>query len=349
MKYLLIMNPGSRSGKSGENFKKIFDMFDKESVDYQYRITKSLDEAYKFSVDGNLSGYDVIVAVGGDGTINRVLNGFYDSSGRRLSGARFGVIYTGTSPDFCRSYGIPLDIESAVKALFENKTKTVSVGRIVFAKAFSEKYHGKPVNDVSDFEVRYFACCSNIGLGAALARRANSGIRGVLGDTLGTFISLIRTLMSYTPTDFTVCFDGKPERIQKVFNISIGKTFYIASGIKVKNDLKCGDQRFYSLTVKNMKIKDLPGVIKKVYGGDRIVSDGIISLDYIDSVEIYGNSQNPEIEFDGDPGGFLPCSISTSEGALEVICSIQNERPGGVEDGERNRSDQNDKRCYAKN
>ncbi|HDS09916.1 MAG TPA: diacylglycerol kinase, partial [Firmicutes bacterium] len=107
LKYYFIMNPGSRGGSSRRKFKKVFEILDKEKISYQHTITTSLQEIYDLSRKANSDGYDVIAAVGGDGTINEVISGFFKEGGTRISKAKLGVIYTGTSPDFCRSYGIP--------------------------------------------------------------------------------------------------------------------------------------------------------------------------------------------------------------------------------------------------
>lgn len=319
MRYLFIMNPGSKSGKSRRKFDQIIKILNEKKTTYDVKITKSLEEAYLLSREGNMSGYDVIVAVGGDGTINRVLNGFYQNDGTRLSGAKMGVIYTGTSPDFCKSYGIPTDPEKAVQVILAHKIKNVGIGRIVLAENCLEEFDGEPISGGTGFVARYFACCANIGLGAAVARRANGGIRGILGDSLGTFIALLRTLISYKPQDFMICCEGKKEQILNVYNISIGRTFYIASGIKVKNDLKNGDNSFYKMIVRKLKFWHLPGIIRQVYSGKQIINNEMISLDYLKTVEVFGNSKNPEVEFDGDPAGFLPCYISMAEDDLELI------------------------------
>lgn len=325
MKYFLIMNPGSRGGKSRRNFAKIRAFLAKHNKEYQCRTTKFLADAYAFSVEANTQGYDVIVAVGGDGTINRVINGFYDSSGTRRSSAKLAVIYTGTSPDFCKSYHIPIKIDQALEVLLTGKSKKIRIGKVTYAGNFVEKLAGQPVSAADNTKTSYFACCANIGLGATLARKANSGIRKYLGDFLGTFISLLQTLTQYKPSDFVMEWDGRRKELRKVFNLSVGKTPYIASGIKVKNDLTPKDEKFYTLIVKSMSLLDIPGVFKKIYGGKEFTNSEIISLEYVGSLEIYGNSNNPELEFDGDPRGFLPCLLETVQDPLDVICGVQDE------------------------
>ncbi len=322
MKYFFILNPGSKGGTSKKLFERIFKLLDSAKVDYEYKITHSLGDAFIYSKTANEEGYDVIVAVGGDGTINGVLSGFYKDDGSRISIGKMGVIYTGTSPDFCKSYGIPTDVKKAVEVLLQNNSQQIQVGKIVLAKEFMKEYEGKFVDHNDLFKTCYFACCANIGLGAQLARRANGGIRSFLGDHLGTFTALIKTLFCYKPCDFHVIADGKRERIERAHNISIGKSFYIASGIKVKNTLKQGDGFLYRLCVKNMSLKNCLSVVKKMYSGKKIVNNGILELDYIKTIEICGNSINPEVEFDGDPAGFLPCSIEVAADGLDVVSEV---------------------------
>lgn len=303
------MNPGSRGRKSKKGFNRIFSLLDSKKISYDYEITERLDEASSFSLNANRSGYNIIVAVGGDGTINKVINGFYDKNGKRISNAKLGVIYTGTSPDFCKSYNIPYkDIDESVNLLLQNRSSRIQIGKIVYAS-----------KNMPEFQTGYFACCANIGLGVAVARCSNSGIRKWAGDSLGTFLSLLKVYMYYRPDNFTVIFDGRRKFLEKICNISVGKTFYVASGIKVYNDLVEGDGRFYNLIIKKFSLRYLPFYLNVLYSGKKISDNDVISLEYGKTIEIYGNSKDNEIEYDGDPQGFLPCKIEMAEDYLDII------------------------------
>ena len=87
----------------------------------------SMPETFYIS---NKEGIDNIIAVGGDGTINKVLNGFYNENGKRISSSRFGVIHTGTSPDFCKSYNIPTNPMKAADLIIGQQTRSIPVGMI---------------------------------------------------------------------------------------------------------------------------------------------------------------------------------------------------------------------------
>lgn len=279
MRYFLIMNPGSRSGRSESCFSYIHKGFQERKIEYQYAVTKSLEDAYELSVSANEQDFDVIVAVGGDGTINRVLNGFYREDGKLRGQAIFGVIYTGTSPDFCKSYGIPLDKKEALDALRLANVRSIEVGRIEFSD-----------------HVKYFVCCANIGLGATLADLANSGVRRRLGDQLGTFVSLLRTLKVYQPIDIIV----NGSKMNHLYNLSIGKTYHIASGLKIKNKLKSLDHQFYMLPIQKKILYHL----RCLYSGKDM------PLVYEKEIQIDGSGR---VEFDGDFGGYLPCKINSAE------------------------------------
>ncbi|MDR3158297.1 MAG: hypothetical protein LBU11_04655 [Zoogloeaceae bacterium] len=283
----LILNPGSRGGKSHASFARIHAAFFARGIAYRYAVTKSLEDAEILAREANLAGCSTIVAVGGDGTINRVINGFYGPDGARLSEqTRLGVIYTGASPDFCLSHGLPVrDPEKAVAALARGDALPIAIGRITYAD-------GRP---------RHFSCCANIGLGAQLARAANSGIRARIGDKAGTFLALLSTLKHWQPIDLTL--NGRAHA--HIYNLSIGKTRHIASGLKITHALTPDDSRFYVLRIQNRIGRHL----LKLYTG------ASLPLEYAERLDIAGDA---EVEYDGDADGRLPVTIAAAPG-IEVI------------------------------
>ncbi len=321
MKYLIILNPGSKGGKSRKKWNKISKILNSKNIIYDLKITQTLDDATQFSREGNVKNIDIIIAIGGDGTINRVINGFFKSDGRRFSKTKLAVIYTGTSPDFCKSYNIPLKINEAIDTILKNKSVSIDIGKIIFSKNYNinNNFSIAQLEKDQNFQSHYFSCCTNVGLGATLARFSNGGIRKILGDFFGTFISLIRTLFAYKANTFTLLLDGELQKLNKLYNISIGKTYYIASGIKVNHNLKFNDNRFYILIVKNLSLLNVFSVLKKIYSGKKLKNTHSVSLTYAKEIEVLTNNENPEIELDGDPIGFLPCKIEIVKDKLDVL------------------------------
>jgi len=307
MKYFLIINPRSRNERSRKTFRKILEEFRKTGMDFDYVFISSYEAIRAESEYANRKGYHTIIAVGGDGTINAAINGFYDENGNRISTPRFGVLYTGTSPDFCKSYGISLDIEKAISALIDPQIRRIRTGRIQFSITANPGI----------IETRGFACCANIGLGAGVARVSNR-IRKYTGDFAGTLIAILWNLAASGSRKLVVSIDGTTSELPRVMNISAGRTKYIASGIKVSDGIADDDDRFYLLTAKNISLKALPRLLYQVYTG-KFTSPEFLEFKFARKVEFKSQNGPVGVEFDGDAAGFLPCMIELATDPLDLI------------------------------
>jgi len=261
----------------------------------------------KLSEEANIMNADIIVAVGGDGTINSVLNGFYNKEGKRISKSKLAVIYTGTSPDFCQSYGVPVDHEAAIDCMKSGYTKRITPGKIRF----------NSLKGGSAEETRYFFCCANIGVGAGVARDANK-IRKYIGDLGGTFISLLKNLLMFKRKRLFLQIDDNSEYIEKTTNISVGRTPYIASGIKVKNDRITNNDCFYVIIASCLSWLNFPGLVRQIYSGN-IGNTKYLRFTTGKTISVNSDDKEVEVEFDGDPAGYLPCWISLAEEPIEVF------------------------------
>ena len=314
MKTILIINPYSKSGKSGKLAKNAVEYLNKYNFQHDVVFINQFDEAYNLSQKANLDGYDNIIALGGDGTINNVINGFYDDNGNRISNSKFGVIYTGTSPDFCKSYKIPTTIDLACDKIRQGNSIKIPVGKITYnsKNMFEHKQQ-------SSTKISYFVCCANIGLGSSLALNANSGIRKYLGDFTGTFVSLIKTLTQFKASDIDLVIDSQESKLKNTMNISVGITRYIASGIQVRTATNNPDQ-FYLIKFSQTPFYKLFDVFYRIYSGKIKQNDDFLNISSCKSLTISCNDKDFGVEFDGDPRGILPCSIEFAKDKLDLIC-----------------------------
>ncbi len=306
MKTLLIINPYSRGGKSYKTAQKAMKYLGDKNYLFDHIFIENFDDAGRLSYRANREGVNRIIAVGGDGTINKVANGFFDGNGKLISNSVFGVIYTGTSPDFCKSYRIPTDVYAACDVLMKGNITEIPVGVVQFER-----------NNAN--ETKIFLCCANIGLGASLARKANSGIRKYLGDFAGTFISLLQLLINFRGTDYKVIREGGAHEFNNVLNLSLGITEYIASGIKINRGDSISGNELYMLRTANINAGNIIGLIRKIYSGKEFKNCDYLSLEYVKELEILNSAINNEVEFDGDPAGILPCRISLSPDKLPLL------------------------------
>jgi diacylglycerol kinase family enzyme len=307
MKYFLIINPRSGSGRSRKKSARMLDGFRQTGLNFDHVFASSYQSVRAQSEYANRKGYDAVIAVGGDGTVNAAINGFYDAGGKRISTACFGVLYTGTSPDFCKSYGIPLDEKDAVQTLVHRNTRRIRLGRIAFRNAT-----GMEID-----ETRVFACCANIGLGAGVASMSNR-IRKYTGDFAGTLIAILGNLVSHGSFKMTATIDGITSEITRIVNISAGRTKYIASGIRVSDGMQDVDGRLYLLTAKNVSVRVLPKLLYQVYTG-KFTSPEILEFRFMNIATFQSTGGSVGVEFDGDAAGCLPCSIDMAPDPLDLI------------------------------
>ena len=302
MNYFLIYNPTSRQGKSKKDFDKIITILKNKDINFDYSITKQKDGAISLAKQVS-KDYDVIVAVGGDGTICEVITGIMS---RKKPLPKLGVMHIGTSPDFNRFHNIPVKIEQAMNTLLKGKTKKIDIGKISHLDLNKK-------NTIS-----YFGSSVNVGLGPNIASKSNGRYREYLGDLLGTLLSTLVSLTQYKKSDFRLKVDDNDRLLKNVINITIGKDPYIASGMRIPLDMDPDNGKMYILSITGRSKISLLLNLWRLYIGN-ILNSSDAKLEYCKIIKLSDNKINPKIEFDGDFRGYLPATIEILPTALEVI------------------------------
>lgn len=299
MKALLIMNPGSRSGKGKQLWPFWESSLKAKGVSFDSTITTRAGHGVELAAQAK--DYDTVVAVGGDGTINEVLDGVIQS-GR--SDLRMGVLYSGTSPDFCKFHTIPISPSNAVETLVTGFSRKVDVGRITFTGVRGAR------------TTAHFGCGVNIGLGASVARVSNR-LRRFTGDLLGTCIAVIYSIAATRPADIHITMDGSSHLLAKANNISILKNPFIASGLRLNLDLLADDGKLVLFAVHGKTRFSVLSIVPAFYSG-KAASRSDVFIRQCSRLTITAGRKT-EIEFDGDPRGFLPAEIESLPAALNLI------------------------------
>lgn len=304
MDHFLVLNPGSRSFRGMESWPTILDRLRRAGTRFDYAFTRTEADAARLAGEADAAGFDAVVAVGGDGTINGVLNGLV-RPGMDRARAAFGVLYTGTSPDFCNRLGIPTEPLAAVDALISGRSLAIDLGRIAHAS-----------DDGKARIERVFGCSANFGLGAAIARGSNSGLRKTLGDAAGTLVSTVRAIARYRPSDFIVEIDGERRTFPGLYNLFVGKNPLIASGIKLDLAIAPDDGRLFFLPLHGIGKGALLASLADAYTGKLARRHPPL---FGATATIHAGTDNHEVEYDGDPRGMLPARVSVLPRAITVL------------------------------
>lgn len=280
---ILIMNPSSKNGKAQKNW-KFFTEF--ESI-----VTTSRENAIETVIK---SDKQIIVAVGGDGTINQCVNGIMQSSREKV----LGVLYSGTSPDYCKFQGIPFAPKEAIEVLKEQKIHNVDICKIT----------------TENKEELFFLSSCNIGLGAKVARISNK-IRKYFGDFLGTLLALVYALLSAKTFSAVIKTNSGEQSFKDLYHIFVLKNNYIASGLKFGINCKTDDGKIYVVPIFKAKLLSLITKIIDLYKG--CFSEKLI----VECEEVFITTDPKQyIEFDGDSYSLsTPITIKCLRQGLRLI------------------------------
>src|SRR3990167_6032126 len=130
MKTFFVVNPKSANGGTGRRWAELAASIARTLSDFGVEFTKGPLDAVSITRQALKSGYECIVAVGGDGTINEVTNGFFEDGKVINPNAALGVLPRGTGGDFRKTFDWALDDAAAINRLKTPETRPFDVGRL---------------------------------------------------------------------------------------------------------------------------------------------------------------------------------------------------------------------------
>ncbi|HOJ92962.1 MAG TPA: diacylglycerol kinase family lipid kinase [Dictyoglomaceae bacterium] len=235
MKYYIFFNPTSNRGKAEKMYPKLLETLEKEKLDYTIEFTIGSEGTISQVEKALEKGADVIVAAGGDGTINEVVNGL---RGR----GTLGIIPLGRGNDIAMSCGIPRDIEKAVKLLKEGKSEE---------------------RDIGILDDRYFVGIAGTGFVGEVNYRSNNlnltGIKGYM-------VSVFTTLKEFKYPECEISFDGYSWN-GRITLIALGNTQYYGGGMMLLPSANFSDGFFDIAVASKVSAFELILTFPLVYMG----------------------------------------------------------------------------------
>jgi YegS/Rv2252/BmrU family lipid kinase len=190
---LIILNPWAGRGTAGSRRAELEHAFAAAGLRYELVTTHARGGATELAWQGIERGFEQIVAVGGDGTINEVVNGIKGAEAAGAARVPLGIVPLGTGSDFIKSLdGVaPNDLHGAVQRIARRRRRTVDLGRV----------------QVADREARYFVNALGMGLDAQVAAEALK-ITQLKGIAV-YFLAIIRALAHYRADPMTVHYEDR--------------------------------------------------------------------------------------------------------------------------------------------
>src|SRR5262245_58724944 len=158
MKTFLVVNPQSANGQTGRKWAELSAEIGRRLGEFGHAFTERPMDAARLAEGAIRQGYDCIVAVGGDGTLNEVVNGFFENGRPINPDAALGLLPRGTGGDFRRTFGWDKHLGTALERLRTDATQPFDVGVLEFVGQ-----DGKPAS-------RYFANICSFGVSGLVVK-----------------------------------------------------------------------------------------------------------------------------------------------------------------------------------
>jgi diacylglycerol kinase (ATP) len=293
---VFLVNPASGNGATGKRWPELARRASALGLQGDTLLSERPGHLIELAREAVAGGAKLVVAVGGDGTLNEVVNGV---AGRDVD---LATIPLGTGMDFGRTYGIPTKFDDAVRVALDGDVRTIDAGRVTYRTWAGETAE------------RFFANVSSVGMSGAVAQRAN-GMSKVLGGKVTFFYALTRVFLEWQNTEVTVRLDNA-ERRGRMHDVIVANGVWHGGGMKLAPDAAPADGTFDVVLIGDVSKLDFLTTAPKLYKGRHV---GHPKVEIVRSrVVAVDAAEHLPIELEGEQVGTTPAVFELVPGALRV-------------------------------
>jgi len=261
-------------------------------------LTKRAGEAETFARDAVRAGCDYIIAAGGDGTLNEVINGI--AAPHRVRSVRIGMVPLGTANDFARSLNLPASIEENIDSLSVKQTISVDLVRITAKRT------------------RYFINVSAGGFSGVVGEKLTPQMKSTWGP-LAYLRSAAAALPELHAYHSTIVFDDLERLLIELYTVIVANGQFVAGGLPVAPDASVCDGLFDVLLVPKQPAGEIALLAAQMFLGKHLSSGALI---FRRAKKISVKSR-PRMSFnvDGELFGNDPVIFEIVPSAVEFVIS----------------------------
>ncbi len=289
MNYCFIVNPASGRGKGLGVGRELEERLQYLNLDYQVLYTKAPGHAIELAQTAK-EKFECVVAVGGDGTLNEVVNGLGQS------GCTLGLLPVGSGNDFARAVSLETKLDVALNKLLRGRIRAVDLGK---------------VNE------RYFHNGVGVGFDAHVVHTSLK-VKRLRGNAIYLY-SVLRTLFKYRPVSLAMQFNNQTHT-NDYFMVTVGNGMSLGGGFLLTPDAQIDDGLFDLCLIQNMPMPSVLRNLLKVYSGKH-KEDPRVEIVRTENLKI--QSEEPfAVHVDGELLGMdlTALNVEIIPRALNIIC-----------------------------
>ena len=298
--WFVIVNPTSGNGASKKKWPLIFKELTKQSIVFNFEITKHKNHAIEIIETAIKNRYTHFICVGGDGTLHTIVNGILSLNPSNLNDIKLGIIPIGTGNDWVKTYNIPLDFKKAIEIIKEQNTVNQDIGKIKI---------------INTGKIVYFNNLAGIGFDGYVVNKVHKFKNlGFLAYLAGALVGIT----SYKKPTFKIEFNNISIQ-QKTLMLLIGLCKYSGGGMQLTKDPNSTDGLFdisiiYTINLITI-LKNIPNLFNGKICNHKLVYNYKTNLLKVTVLD----KNNAYIQADGELIGTGSFAISLLQNSLNFI------------------------------
>ncbi|WP_019419968.1 diacylglycerol kinase [Paenibacillus sp. OSY-SE] len=293
----LIYNPTSGREEGKKRLADILQMLDAAGIETTTHATDGEGDATTSAAEAIDRGYDMIIAAGGDGTLNEVINGMAGKPER----PPLGIIPLGTTNDFARALGIPRNWEEACSIITRQMTRVIDLGQ---------------AND------KYFINIAGGGSLTELTYEVPSKLKTMIGQ-LAYYMKGLEKMTRLRPTELRIELDGHGVFHEEFMLFLITNTNSVGGFEKLAPDARIDDGLFDVIMLKKCNLAEFIRVAGMALRGEH-VNDPLIMYAQTKRVSVT-SPDTVQLNLDGEYGGLLPATFQVLPSHLRIFADVLDE------------------------
>ena len=303
-RWFVIVNPVAGSGRGLIDFPQISRLLRNDDIRHDAVFTEHKHHATELTVTAANQGYRRIIVIGGDGTLNEVVNGLFIQKAVEPREMLLAVIAVGTGNDWVRTFGIPQHYSEAIRAIREERSFLQDVGTVTYTESHYT-------------QTRYMANVAGLGFDAHVISTFNHlKIKGYKGGWMYLY-SILNSYFRYKSSGARIWVDDEVVFNDLMFSLAIGICKYNGGGVQQLPNALADDGLLDLTIIRPVHWWHIVFRLKKLFNGD-IYQIGHVIHAQGRKVKIEA-APSIQLETDGELMGGTPVEVNIRQRAIRVV------------------------------
>lgn len=305
---VVIVNPGSANGSLGKRWPDVQKTLRREMGAFDHMTTAGPGDATRLTRAALRAGAGTVVAIGGDGTLHEVANGFFEDGAAIAPDATLALIPFGTGGDFRKTANIPKDLAAAARVVAGGVHRSIDVGRLTYRRGHER--HASIFINIASF-----------GIGGVVDQIVNSSSKA-LGGRMTFFLATARATFRYKNRPVRLVFDGDEENAMTltINSVAVANGRYFGGGMKIAPDASLDDGLFDIVAIGDMTKLEMLTSGGKVYSGRHLTLPKVVvrRAARLDAIPVHEGDEIL-LDVDGEQPGALPSTFELLPRAVKMV------------------------------